>query len=160
ETRADVRLVMRQAGRVEGRLHDASGRGVGGVYIAAHGKEGSEQSALTAGDGSFGIADVLGEVTVEATPSGYAPVACDVSVHAAEVVRCELLLDSALHELAVRVEDERGLELAGALVSVRALSSTRKLSQLTRSDGAATVRELPEPPYLVDVSREGYLPVE
>ena len=33
--RSDLRIVLREAGRIEGRVVDARNRGVGGVYVAA-----------------------------------------------------------------------------------------------------------------------------
>jgi hypothetical protein len=102
---------------------------------------------------------MLGDVTVEATPSGYASTSCHVLVQAHGVVRCNLTLDSALVELTVRVEDERGQPLQGALVTGRAAGTERAVSQLTRDDGGAVLRGLPEPPLLVDVTLAGYLSV-
>jgi hypothetical protein len=159
EIREGLRVTLHTAGRIEGRVSDARGRGVSGVYLAARTSDGIEQSALSDGVGDFVIPDVLGDVTVEATPSGYRAVTCHVTVRAGEVTRCVLALDSQLHELAVRVEDERGIPLSGALVTVRGASADRASSQLSRDDGAAVVHELPEPPYLVDVTLPGYLSV-
>jgi hypothetical protein len=159
ESRAGVHMVLNAAGRIEGRVSDARGHGLGGVYLSARSREGVEQSAFSDADGSFVIPDMLGDVTVEATPSGYASTSCNVTVQAHATARCNLPLDSALFELAVRVEDERGQALSGALVTARAAGSERAVTQLTRDDGSAVLRELPEPPFLVDVTLAGYLRV-
>ena len=165
EDRTDLRVVLREAGRVVGRVTDARGHALSGVYVAAQAGE-REQSALTDGAGEYTLRDVLGEVLVEAQPDGHSTLRCRAQVAARAEARCDLTADTAVHELLVRVVDTYGIGLEGALVRVNGsdepAGATRAggSSQLTRPDGTLVLRELPAPPYLLDVRLAGYLNID
>lgn len=159
-TRNDVRLVLQRAGRVEGRVTDESGRGIHGVYLAVSSTGQGEQSSVTDESGRFVLQDVLGEVTVRAQPEGRAPVACTVAVKPAEVARCALTLTGSVYELGVRVVDEFGAGLSGALVTLRSAELKRTFALTSQRDGSVMFGDLPQPPYVLTVQRRGYLPVE
>ncbi|HEY6882141.1 MAG TPA: carboxypeptidase-like regulatory domain-containing protein, partial [Polyangiales bacterium] len=113
----DLRVVLRAAGRVVGKVADARGVGLGSVYVV--GRTGDrEHTALTSADGEYTLRDVLGEVSVEAMPDGRATLRCKTLVEARKEVRCDLTAASALHTLALRVVDEYGNAIEGARVTV------------------------------------------
>ncbi|MDB4975664.1 MAG: hypothetical protein JWN48_4005 [Myxococcaceae bacterium] len=166
EARSDLRVVLREAGRVVGRVLDARGRALSGVYVAARSGE-REQSALTDGAGEYTLRDLLGEVLVEAQPDGHSTLRCRAEVQARAEARCDLTADVALHALNVRVVDAYGIGIEGALVSVSASAAPEAgaarvaSTQLTRRDGTLILRDLPAPPpYLLDVKRAGHLSIE
>ena len=70
--------MLREAGRIEGRVVDARNRGVGGVYVAAFQGEQAEQSGLTDERGEFTLRDVLGNITVRVQPEGREPLVCEI----------------------------------------------------------------------------------
>jgi PDZ domain/Carboxypeptidase regulatory-like domain len=156
--RSELRIVLREAGRVEGSLRDARDHPVSGVYIASRTAGGAELSAITDGAGRFTLLDVVGDVTVSAEPHGYAPLTCRVEVLARQTARCDLVVGSTLYELPVRVVDDFGFGLEGAMVSVQPRANARVLTQVTRRDGGAVLRELPEPPYQVHAEAHGFVP--
>jgi hypothetical protein len=158
--RADLRVVLRAAGRVTGRISDARGVGLPSVYVLARAGD-REQSALSNSDGDYVLRDVLGEVTVEAQLDGDHTLRCLAQVAAGAEARCDLKADSALHALALRVVDEFGSPLEGARVVVRtAQRDVRVQSALTRFDGSLTFAELAAPPYTLDVALPGYLEID
>ncbi|MEY4512129.1 MAG: hypothetical protein RLZZ450_4251 [Pseudomonadota bacterium] len=177
--KSGLKIVLREAGRVVGRVVDARGRALSSVYVAARAGD-REQSALTNGSGEYTLRDLLGEVLVEAQPDGRTTLRCKVVVRARSEARCDLTADTAVHELRVRVVDEYGIGLEGAQVTVVSSSPPPKASvdsgfvaaptgltslgpgpttQLTRHDGTALLRGLTAPPYLVDVTLVGQLAV-
>jgi hypothetical protein len=156
-TRSDLRIVLREGGVVEGRLVDARGRGVGGVYVAALLGEQVEQSGITDEQGEFKLRDLLGDVIIQVQPEGREGLSCKLTVRARAVARCDLSIASELFTLPVRVLDDYGFGLEGALVSARSVAGKRSFSQVTRDDGRVVLRELPEPPYLLGVELGGYL---
>jgi hypothetical protein len=164
EDRSALRVVLREAGRVVGRVVDARGRALSGVYVAARSGE-REQSAMTNGAGEYTLRDLLGDVVVEAQPDGHSTLRCSVRVEARAEARCDLTADTAVHALTVRVVDGYGIGIEGALVSVTASAlpeagiARAPATQLTRHDGTLVLRELPAPPYLLDVRLGGYLSV-
>jgi len=165
--RRDVRIVLRAAGRVEGSIHDLSGRALTGVYVSARAADGMELSAISDQGGRFALLDVLGELTVSAEAQGYTPLTCHVTVVAGSAERCDMTVGSTLYELPVRVVDEYRFGLEGVVVSVaaqtgartepRAARSSRLYTQVTRRDGSAVVRDLPEPPYQVEAALHGFV---
>jgi protocatechuate 3,4-dioxygenase beta subunit len=162
QEKSDLQLVLREAGRVVGRVVDARGHALSSVYVA--GRSGDrEYSAVTDSDGAYTLRDLLGEVEIEAQPDGRTVVRCKATVRARAEARCDLTADSAVHELAVRVVDEYGIGLEAAQVTVRASkpapNAAPSSTQLTHRDGTAVLRELPAPPYTLDVSLEGQLGV-
>jgi len=181
----NLKIVLREAGRVVGRVVDARGRALSSVYVAARAGD-REQSALSNASGEYTLRDLLGEVLVEAQPDGRTTLRCKVVVRARSDARCDLTADTAVHELAVRVVDEYGIGLEGAQVTVIASSPPPKVApgadagfarppsggaasvtslgpgpstQLTRRDGSALLRGLTAPPYLLDVTLAGQLAV-
>ena len=158
-TRADLRIVLREAGRIEGRVLDARNRGVGGVYVSAFHGDQAEQTGLTDERGEFLLRDLLGETTVRVQPEGRDPLVCQVSVPPRGVVRCDLSIASELFQLPVRIVDDYGFGLEGAIVSVQSKDSTRAFSQVTQRDGRVQLRELPAPPYVLGAELAGYLPL-
>ncbi|MFT3922528.1 MAG: carboxypeptidase regulatory-like domain-containing protein [Myxococcales bacterium] len=157
--RRDVRIVLREAGRVEGRVYDARERGVGGVYVAAFQGDQAEQTGLTDERGEFVLRDLLGPVTVRVQPEGRDPLVCEVNVPARGVARCNVSIASELFRLPVRVVDDYGFGLDGAVVSLKSAESKRAFTQVSQRDGRVQLRELPAPPYLLGVELTGYLPL-
>lgn len=158
-TSTDLRIVLREAGRVEGRVVDARNRGVGGIYVSAFHGEQAEQSGLTDERGEFLLRDLLGEITVRVQPEGRDPLVCQLSVPARGVARCDLSIASELFRLPVRVVDDYGFGLEGAVVSLQSQESKRAFTQVSQRDGRVQLRELPAPPYLLGVELAGYLPL-
>lgn len=156
--KSEVRVVLKRAGRVLGRIVDARGRALASVYVAAH-ASGIDQSAVTDARGEYVLRDVLGDVQVEAQPDGHTLLRCRVQVHAGADARCDLTAETAVHALTMRVVDEYGAGLEGARVVLTAGAAQQTSSQVTRRDGTALLRELPAPPYRLDVVLAGYLSV-
>ncbi|HEX6240408.1 MAG TPA: carboxypeptidase regulatory-like domain-containing protein [Polyangiales bacterium] len=155
--RSGLRIVLREAGRVEGSLRDARDHPVVGVYVAAHSADGAQHSAITDADGRFTLLDLVGEVRVSAEAQGYAPLGCSLVVQPRQTLRCDLVVGSTLYELPVRVVDDFDFGLEGAVVSVQPRPGARVITQVTRRDGGAVLRELPEPPYVVHVEAPGFV---
>lgn len=168
--KAGLRVVLRAAGRVLGRIVDARGRGLSGVYVAVRSADG-EKSTVTNDEGEYRVADVLGELSVEAAPDGHAMMHCRTVVEAGGEGRCDLTVTTELHELLVRVVDDHGMELEGAVVKLTARAATARsaggdsgsaehtATQLTRRDGTVRLRELPAPPYLLEARLQGHVHV-
>jgi hypothetical protein len=155
--RSALRIVLREAGRVEGSLRDARDHPVPGVYVASRTLGGGELSAITDSAGRFTLLDVVGDVTVSAEPHGYAPLTCRVQVLARQTARCDLVVGSTLYEQPVRVVDDYDFGLEGAVVSVQLRGNARVITQVTRRDGGAVLRELPEPPFQVHAEAHGFV---
>jgi hypothetical protein len=155
--RRELRIVLREAGMIEGSIRNLEGRPVSGVYVSAHSEAGAEQSAVTDDAGRFALRDLLGNVTVEAASSRAAPLGCKLQVVPRGVARCDLIMGTSTHELAVRVVDEYGFGVEGALISVALQAGYRAVTQVTRRDGGALLRELPDPPYRVEATLRGFL---
>jgi hypothetical protein len=160
ERRDDLRIELHVAGRIEGRVIDARKRGVGGVYVAAFQGEQAEQSGLTDERGEFVLRDVLGKITVRIQPEGREPLICEVSVSAQATVRCDVSIASELFQLPVRVVDDYGFGLDGALVSLKTKESGRAFTQVSQRDGRLQLRELPAPPYMLSAELSGYLALD
>lgn len=157
--KAGLRLMLRAAGRVTGKVSDARGVGLPAVYVVARSGE-REQSTLTDARGEFQLRDLLGELTVEATPDGRTTLRCTLKVRAREEQRCELTADSALHTLQMRIVDEYGNPLEGARVVLRSDKADVRATGSSRPDGMLSIGELPAPPYTLDVTLAGYLELE
>lgn len=158
EEKSDLKIVLRAAGKVVGRIVDARGRPLSAVYVAAHASDG-EQSSITDARGDFVIAGVVGEVTVEAQPDGHTTLRCRTKVAPRGEARCDLTATTAVHELPVRVVDEYGIALEGAVVTLTA-GGTHTSTQVSRRDGTLRLRELPPPPYQLRVALPGRLSAE
>jgi hypothetical protein len=158
--RKNVRVVLREAGTVEGRVRDVDGRPLPGLYISARAESGAEQSAVTDAAGRFTLPDLLGNVTVEAAWRGGPALTCRLQVAPRSAGHCDLVLGTKLHELVVRVVDEYGFGLEGAQISVASKVGYRAATQVSRRDGGATLRELPDPPYRVEARLRGFLPAQ
>jgi Carboxypeptidase regulatory-like domain/PDZ domain len=156
--RRNLRLVLREAGMIEGFVRDVQGRPLAGFYVSARSEGGLEQSAVTDEGGRFALHDLLGNVVVEAASSGGAALGCRLQVVPRGSARCDLTLGTALHELALRVVDEYGFGLEGVLISVSSKAGYRAATQVSRRDGSALLRELPDPPYRVEATLRGFLP--
>jgi hypothetical protein len=155
--RRKLRMVLREAGAIEGQIRNLEGRPLSGVYVSARSEGGAEQSAVSDDAGRFTVLDVLGTVTVEAALSGGAPLSCKLQVVPRGVARCDLSMGTSSHELAVRVVDEYGFGVEGALISVSLNTGYRAATQASRRDGGALLRELPDPPYRVEATLRGFL---
>lgn len=164
-SRTDLELVLRSAGRVQGRLVDARGEPVSDVVISASSSSG-EHSTSTDERGEFVLSDVLGELTITASPAGYVAPHCRVTVLSGESARCDLRIASPLFTLPVRVVDEVGFALEGAEVTATyelagpGGKARRSVTRLSEADGTASLGELPAPPYALDVSLAGYVDLE
>lgn len=156
---SDVRVVLRRAGRIAGRIEDARGRPVSGVYVSARGADGALHSALSDDAGRFVFADLLGDVSVFAEPHGLAPLSCKVKVTPDVTSQCDLKVGAVLHTLSLRVVDSYGFGLGGTVVQATSDSAARAFTQMTGADGTATLRELPAPPYQLTAAKPGYVPV-
>jgi hypothetical protein len=152
-----LRVVLREAGRVEGVIRDARGRGVGGVYVSARSTGHTEQTTVSDASGNFTLRDLLGEVKVVAEPQGYAAIGCELNVGPGATLRCELSVGSTLYELPIRVVDDYGFGLEGVVLTLTAKSAARAFTQVTRREGSALLRELPEPPYQIEASLPGFV---
>lgn len=157
QERRGLKVVLREAGRVEGRIRDARGHGVAGVYVSAHVPGHTEQSTVSDAAGNFALRDLLGEVSVTAEPQGYAAIGCKLNVSAGATVRCDLSVGSTVYELPVRVVDDYGFGLEGVLLTLEARASGRPFTQVSRRDGSAVLRELPEPPYQLEAALNGFV---
>ncbi len=157
QERSGLRVVLREAGRVDGHIRDARGHGVAGVYVSAHAPGQTERSTVSDAAGNFTLRDLLGELSVTAEPQGYAPIGCKLNVNAGATLRCDLSVGSTVYELPVRTLDEFGFGLEGVVITLSARASARPYTQVSRRDGSAVLRELPEPPYQVEAALNGFV---
>ncbi len=142
---ADVTIVLRRGGDLQGRVVDASGTPVSGArldLLAVHGT--LERSTRTASDGTFAFAAVPQDLALDvyADEDALHP-ATRVSVSVKEGERREITitLPAPREATAVRVRDDRGYPVEKAQVSATSLdpSAPVRLTAFTDADGDATL---------------------
>jgi hypothetical protein len=142
---ADLQIVMKAGGAIDGRVVDGRGRGVSGVRVTVAAARGSlERTTLTATDGTFAFASLPEAVTLTAFPEGGPG---ELAAHASVTVpeggqkSVTLTLPEARPALAVRVNDDRGYPLDAVQISVASLDPALPLrtTAFTNARGEASV---------------------
>jgi protocatechuate 3,4-dioxygenase beta subunit len=159
---AELEIVMKAGGSIEGRVVDSSGRGVAGARVTVAAVRGSlERSALTATDGTFAFASLPDAVTLTAFASG-AP--GEPSAHASVAVpegtqkTVTLTLPEPRPSLLVRIKDDRSYPLDAVQISVASLDPLLALRTTVFSDarGEATVKNAKGLPLRIEARAPGH----
>jgi hypothetical protein len=133
---ADV--VLHAGGILEGRVVDASGRGVEGArVVAAAARSAMEHVARTASDGSFGFAAMPADVVLLVSPDdegSQVELRAPVSVPEGGKTSLTLQLGPARDPLPVRVVDDRGYPLGTAQVTVVSVDPASALRETVFTD--------------------------
>ena len=157
-TRADLAIVMREAGRVHGEVRDARGKPLANIHVTYDSKLLGERAALSDEDGAFDFQDLLGAVTIRAQAPGLLSTPCQVVVEPGRTAHCVIAVGGELHRLNVRVTDSHGAVLPGAQVSVEPEPPGLRHTRLTGPSGEILFGELAPPPYTLEVRLKGYVP--
>ncbi len=142
-----VKVVLLAGGALEGRVVDASGRGVSGARVDLTAVRGTlERTTLTATDGTFAFASVPEEVTVSvARPEDPSKLVVKKSIEVPEGGKANLTitLPAPRDSLTVSVKDERGLAVPAAQVAVLSLDPSAPLRQtaFTSAEGSVTIAD-------------------
>lgn len=155
----DLRLVLPDGGRIDGRVVDARGFPGTAVRIEARAeREPLPRSLLAGADGTFELRGLVGRVTVTAYPSGEPPVRADVEVPAGRTVPVVLTLTGESVTLRGRVVDSAGFPVAGARIRVRSQRARTPLVAATESadDGTFSLDGLSRPPLALDADHPDY----
>jgi protocatechuate 3,4-dioxygenase beta subunit len=136
---AEVRIVLRPGGTLEGRVLDFRGQPVSRARVTVSAARGSlEKTTLTATDGTFAFASLPEAVTLTAF-AGEAPP--ELSTHAAVTVpesgtqNVVLTLPQPRAALIARVKDDRGYPLEAVQVGVTSLDPVHPLRTTVFTDG-------------------------
>lgn len=161
---AFVRVVLRQGGRLEGRVLEKDRSPVEGARVVVSALEGSfEVSTLTGPDGTFSFAAVPGEVVVTVTrPGSLDPVArLEVDVEEGGSRDVEILLPEAREPATLRVLDDRGYPVSGAQVRVLSLEleSDIRRTLFTNEDGDCEIEGAVGLPLRLTVTHPGFGPL-
>lgn len=160
---ADVRLVVRDGGWIDGRVVDARGFPVGSVPVELRAElEPWARTVMANEDGTFEFDGVLGIAVVTAQPLDLPPARVRVEVASNERLQVEIPLPTDLTQLALRVFDEDGFPVGGAGLELSSLRARTPLSRIGVSapDGTFVFAALPEPPYRLVVDHPDFAPTE
>jgi protocatechuate 3,4-dioxygenase beta subunit len=144
---AEVEVVLRQGGMLEGRVLDSSGFPVAGARVDVSAVRGTlEQTALTASDGSFAFAAVPREIVVAAgRPDDLSRIVFkeNVEVPAGGRAELEITLPKLREAVAIVVEDDERRPVGVAQVTVMSLDAKTPLRQtlFSDADGVVTVED-------------------
>ncbi|MBV9947073.1 MAG: carboxypeptidase regulatory-like domain-containing protein, partial [Myxococcales bacterium] len=160
---AEVQVVMRRGGTLEGRVVDATDRPVEGARVSlAATRGGFERSTRTARDGTFAFASVPEEVSVAAGDNEDAQPDVRMSVRVPEGGRREVTvrLPEARPALPVTVVDDRGWPIPRARVSAISLAPDVPLRTTGFADaqGELLLRRAAGLALRVEASAPGYAP--
>lgn len=162
---ADVKVVLRSGGALEGVVLDRFGRTVGGVRVELSSVAGSRTLATyTSEDGAFAFAALPPEVTVTVAraDSPDRPVLREaVTIREGKRESIRLVLPEAREGIDCQVSDERGYPIENAEVVVSSLNSSSPLRQtrFTGRDGLATIEDARGLELSVTAESPGYAPV-
>jgi hypothetical protein len=160
--KAKVDLVMRRGGSIEGRVVDPRGRGVEGAEVTVAATHGSmERSARTASDGSFAFASLPDSVTLlvsDAHEPGEPLARAVVDVKEGAKTNVTLTMPEPRAPLAVRVVDDRGRGVGGAIVTAASLDPNEALhaTAFSDADGELTIPRASELSVRLDVRAPGW----
>jgi hypothetical protein len=154
-----VRIVLDDAGSIDGRVVDARGYGVARLAVETRSeRDPTPLMVITEPDGTFRVDGVVGRVTLTAWPSGEPGARVVVDVTAGATAEATIALDGALVTVDGRVVDDHGYGVGGARVDVESLSPEHPVerSVMSEPDGTFSVAGLPAPPFRVTAEHEGY----
>lgn len=159
-----VVVVLKEGGRLIGRVVDERGLPVPGVRVVVTSKSGGfERSMLSASDGMFRLASVPREVIVQlARPE--APHRFvhreTISIEEAEEREREFVLPPPHESIEWHVVDseQRPVELAQLTLTSLSVDVPLRLTQFTREDGRVVVDDVAGLPLRVNVSAPGFAP--
>jgi hypothetical protein len=161
---AHVDIVMGKGGTLEGRVVDATGRGVDGARVTLAARQGNmERSVRTASDGSFAFAAVPQEVSVSVTrDDDPTNVVARASTTVPEDKKREITLTipAARENLPVRVIDDRGYPVDNAQITAASLeaSEPRRTTAFTDKRGEATLSGVRGLPLRVEIRAPTFAP--
>lgn len=161
-TANDVTIVMREGGALVGRVVDRRGRGVEGADVTVLATRGDlERRVVTAGDGTFELAAMPGEVTVfVARPEDPSRPVFRATFDVPDRGRREVTLElpEARGPTKVVVRDERGEPVEGAEVRVVSLVAAEpvRATHFTGRRGDVEVSEVRGLAALVEVAAPGF----
>jgi hypothetical protein len=159
---ANVDIVLRQGGSIEGRVVDARGQGVAAAQVLLIGGV-TEKSVRTGDDGSFAFASAPAESTLltarKDSGAGH-QVRTLVSVPEAGRVTVRVVLPEERPVFVVRVRDPRGEPIDAAQVTATSLdvSSALRLTVFTDAKGLARVPDAQGLPLRLEVRAAGRAP--
>lgn len=161
---AKVVVVLKEGGRLIGRVVDERGLPVAGVRVVVTANNGGyERSLQSAVDGTFRLASVPREVIVQlARPE--APHRFvhreSVRVEETEEREREFVLPEPRASLEWRVVDveQRPIELAQLTLTSLSVEVPLRLTQFTRDNGRVLVEDAAGLPLRINVSAPGYIP--
>ncbi|MBL8606743.1 MAG: carboxypeptidase regulatory-like domain-containing protein [Myxococcales bacterium] len=138
-----VQVVMQRGGSIEGRVVDASGRGVDGAHVLlVPARAGVEKSSRTASDGTFAFASVPDAVTLLVSyrddPSDYGA-RVDVAVREGKTERVSVTLPERRPPLEVTVKDGRGRPVENAQVTAHSSDASAALRTTAFTDARGRV---------------------
>ncbi|HJL34977.1 MAG TPA: carboxypeptidase regulatory-like domain-containing protein, partial [Polyangiaceae bacterium LLY-WYZ-15_(1-7)] len=163
EARTDLTLVAPEGGVVEGRVVDARGFPVGAVPLELRAeREPWPRGRLAEPDGTFRFEGVLGVAVLLARPAELPTVRERLEVGDGETVQVELVVETELSQLALRVFDDDGFPLEGASLTLSSLAARTPLRRvgLSGPDGTFVFSALPPPPWRLGVDHPEHAPVE
>lgn len=161
---AEIHVVLRQGGSLEGRVIEEDRTPVAGARIEVAAMQGSwERATYSVDDGTFALAAVPGEVLVSVSrPETPGDVAVSLVLEVPERDRreIEIVLPKLRDGVAVHVEDDRGYPVSRAEVRAVALDADVPLRRtlFTSDDGDAEVADGVGLPLRLTVSRPGKAP--
>jgi len=163
---SEVKIVLREGGRIEGRVVDDHDMPVGGARVDLAALKGTTaRTTVTADDGSFAFAAVPFEITltVQRTTEEVQRLAVRKSVTLREGVRetIVIVLPAARGVVQVFVCDEQGQPLENAEVQVTSLAADTPLKRtsFTNPEGKVAVSDARGLSLRVRADLPGYVPV-
>lgn len=135
--REGIELQLGRAGRLSGRLQDASGRGLAGRVEARIEDDPMPRLIDTNARGEFVIEDAAGAVILTALVEGFPPTEAVAHVEARATSDQTITLAHAVHRQNLRVVDPDGDALADAVIRVESLApgTSRARMLLTDANG-------------------------
>ncbi len=169
-----IKLVVRQAGSISGRVVDQSGRGVAGVNVSLNAPQqpGGFAVRLGGGVGQSATTDAAGEYRIEGVPEGRH--ALEVSAHGyrqvsgPSVVQAQPGMDTrvsadfvleAVASIRVTLQSPEGLPLKKAMVTLKvteATGRTRTMRARADDNGVVVFNDPPVGTFDVEVSAWGF----
>jgi hypothetical protein len=159
---ANVDIVLRQGGSIEGRVVDTRGHGVPFAQVLLIGGV-TEKSVRTADDGSFAFASAPAESTLltarKDSGAGH-QVRTEVTVPEAGRATVRVVLPEERPAFVVRVRDQRGDPIDAAQITATSLdvSSALRLTVFTDPKGVARVPDAQGLPLRIEVRAAGKAP--
>jgi protocatechuate 3,4-dioxygenase beta subunit len=145
--RAEVEVVLRVGGTLEGRVLDAAGMPVASARVDVSALRGTlERTTVTASDGTFAFAAVPSSVEIAvARPEDFARMVLKRTVDVPEGGRTEveIILPEPREAVTVKVVDEDGRAVEAAQITLMSLDPVVPLREthFTSSEGAVAIQQ-------------------